>query len=154
MHQGLTMLLLGYFPETEPKFFLLLGLFILFSNVQAVPPEFVHGIGSCNDRLFLLLLVEEGTSHIALIITWALQILLLQPEPHRSRGTEVRATFQEPVLKRWGSEASGTKEGIFPLSCPQRTFFFLTTKLKSCHCDNIINSTTSYTESSLQNVLW
>jgi hypothetical protein len=39
MHQGLIILLSGHFPSVEPKFFLLIGLFILLSKAGAAPPE-------------------------------------------------------------------------------------------------------------------
>lgn len=90
----------------EPHFFLLLGLFILFSKVQAALPEFVCGMNHWHDCFSSLLCVKGSTSHATLMTPWTLRAKIPQPGPHPRWGKKNQAPFH---LQKWGREASGTK---------------------------------------------
>ena len=153
MHQGLTILLLGYFPKMEPKFFLLLGLFLLFSKVLAAPPEFVCGINHWNDCFSPFLHGKGSTSHATFIIPWTLKSTLLQPHP--SQGKKNKATFQEPREVE-AERLPGQRTYFSSVLYTGAIAFLLTITQEGRHCYSIINNNTFYTESesSLWYVLW
>ena len=129
----------------EPKFSLLLGLFILFSKVWVAPPEFVRGIKS-------LKCTEGGHQPQP---AW-------HPGPWRSSfyshghiwvGDEGLSHLQDPILRRWGFWDKKTYFSTFLYT--STTAFSLTIKQESCLSYSVINNNTFFTdrESSFWNIL-
>lgn len=148
MYQGPTILLLGYFSAMEPKFSLLLGLFMWFSKVSAAPPEIVRTIKSLECTSSFPWFLGPGHSHTAFVAPLTLQIMVLWPGTHVSKGKKVKAIFQEPMLKKrgfWGKRrhfSSVLSTGPLP--------FFSNFKARGCY--SAINNVTFCIET--ESTLW
>lgn len=111
MHQGLTIPFLGYFPEMEPQFFLLLGLSCCSQRSGLLYLRWDVAYSHWNACFIPSLPVNRSNSHVVLITPWTLKMMLVQSGPRSSQRRRIKPLLRS--LKRGGREASGTKNIFF-----------------------------------------